>query len=65
MLMGSVAVVVTSLLLLLWFLDNPFHGGVGSLQPVAMDRTLDLLEQQATVVGGVTYPCDASGVARG
>ena len=29
MLMGSVAVVVTSLLLLLWFLDNPFHGGVG------------------------------------
>jgi hypothetical protein len=30
-----------------------------------MERTLDLLEQQAPVVGGVTYPCDASGVARG
>ena len=65
MLMGSVAAVVTSLLLLLWFLDNPFHGGVGSLKPVAMERTLDLLEQQAPVIGGVTYPCDASGVARG
>ena len=65
MLMGSVAVVVTSLLLLLWFLDNPFHGGVGSLKPVAMERTLALLEQQAPLIGGVTYPCDASGVARG
>ena len=56
MLMGSVAVVVTSLLLLLWFLDNPFHGGVGSLKPVAMERTLALLEQQAPVVGGVDVP---------
>jgi FtsH-binding integral membrane protein len=65
MLMGSVAVVVTSLLLLLWFLDNPFHGGVGSLKPVAMERTLALLEEQAPVIGGVTYPCDASGIARG
>jgi FtsH-binding integral membrane protein len=65
MLMGSVAVVVTSLLLLLWFLDNPFHGGVGSLKPVAMERSLALLEQQTPLIGGVTYPCDASGVARG
>jgi hypothetical protein len=64
MLMGSVAVVVTSLLLLLWFLDNPFHGGAGSLKPVAMERTLALLEEQAPLVGGVTYPCDAAGVAR-
>ncbi len=65
MLMGSVAVVVTSLLLLLWFLDNPYHGGVGALKPVAMERTLALLEEQASTVGGVTYPCDASGIARG
>jgi hypothetical protein len=65
MLMGSVAVVVTSLLLLLWFLDNPFHGGVGSLKPVAMERTLALIDEQAPLIGGVTYPCGASGVARG
>jgi hypothetical protein len=65
MLMGSVAAVVTSLLLLLWFLDNPFHGGVGSLQPVAMERTLSLIDQQAPLIGGVTYPCGPSGVARG
>lgn len=65
MLMGSVAAVVTSLLLLLWFLDNPFHGGVGSLKPAAMERTLALIEQQAPLVGGVTLPCGPSGTARG
>jgi hypothetical protein len=59
--MGGVAVLVSSLLLLLWFLDNPFHGGSGSLQPVAMERTLDLLRQEANVVGGVEPPCDPSG----
>ena len=59
--MGGVAVLVSSLLLLLWFLDNPFHGGVGSLQPVAMERTLELLKQEADLVGGVEPPCDEAG----
>jgi hypothetical protein len=59
--MGGVAVLVSSLLLLLWFLDNPFHGGTGSLQPVAMERTLDLLKVEARVAGGVELPCDAAG----
>ena len=34
------AIVITSTLLLLWFLDNPYHAGVGGLKPVAMVRTL-------------------------
>src|SRR3954447_16185280 len=55
--MGGVAVLVSSLLLLLWFLDNPFHGGTGSLQPVAMERTLDQLKLEARVAGGVEPPC--------
>jgi hypothetical protein len=59
--MGGVAVLVSSLLLLLWFLDNPFHGGTGSLKPVAMERTLDLLKQEARVAGGIDPPCDAAG----
>jgi hypothetical protein len=59
--MGGVAVLVSSLLLLLWFLDNPFHGDVGGLRPVAMERTLDLLRQEAAIVGGVDPPCDAAG----
>jgi hypothetical protein len=60
---GGVAVLVSSLLLLLWFLDNPFHGGVGALKPVAMERTLELLRDEAKVVGGVEAPCNEAGVA--
>ena len=59
--MGGVAILVSSLLLLLWFLDNPYYGGVGALKPVAMERTLELLQQEANVVGGVEPPCDAAG----
>jgi hypothetical protein len=58
--MGGVAVLVASLLLLLWFLDNPYHGGVGSLRPVAMERTLALLEREASA-GGIQLPCDRAG----
>ena len=58
--MGGVAVLVTSLLLL-WFLDNPFHGGTGSLRPVAMERTIELLKEEAKLAGGVAPPCDAEG----
>jgi hypothetical protein len=61
--MGGVALLVSSLLLLLWFLDNPYHGGVGSLEPVAMERTLGLLRQEAKIAGGVEPPCDAAGSA--
>ena len=38
-LMGSVTVVITLLLLLLVFFDHPHGGGVGRLQPTAMERT--------------------------
>ena len=38
-LMGSVASVITAMLLLIQFLDNPFHDGVGGVRPVAMERT--------------------------
>ena len=61
--MGSVVAVIASLLLLLQFLDNPFHGGVGGLQPVAMERSVQLIDQQLAVIGGdVTIPCDDEGV---
>jgi hypothetical protein len=63
--MGGVAVVITSMLLLLWFLDNPYHSGVGGLPPTAMQRTLDILDQQAKIVGlQLEQSCDARGVAR-
>ena len=63
--MGGIAVVISSTLMLLWFLDNPYHGGLGGLQPVAMERTLDLLQEVAGVVGGVSAPCDQMGSPRG
>lgn len=62
---GGVAVVITSTLLLLWFMDNPYHEGVGGLRPVAMERALTIMEEQLAVAGGVTPPCDAVGAPRG
>jgi hypothetical protein len=64
MLMGSVAVVMTVLLLLLVFLDNPHGDGVGRLQPTAMVRTLRLIDAQSQAIGRtVTPPCDEHGAA--
>jgi hypothetical protein len=63
---GAVAVVISSTLILLWFLDNPYHQGVGGLKPVAMERTIRLLAQE--VVVAKVHPairCDANGVPRG
>ena len=62
LLMGSVVSVIVSMLLLLQFLDNPFHDGFGGLRPVAMERTLQIIDQELEVVGGdVRPPCDAAG----
>jgi hypothetical protein len=60
--MGAVAMVFTSTLLLLWFLDHPYHSGGDGLRPVAMERTLHLLQQERSRVSGVVIPCDLHGV---
>ncbi len=65
MMMGTVAAVVTSLLLLIAFLDHPFHDGVGGLRPVAMERTLRIIDDEIVVAGvGVDPPCTADGNER-
>jgi hypothetical protein len=64
MMMGSVAIVITSTLLLLWFLDNPYNSGLGGLRPVAMERTLGLLASEARDAGRFEIPCDSTGAAR-
>lgn len=61
MLMGSVTSVIVLMLLLLHFLDTPFHTGVGGLKPVAMQRTLRIMDQELKIVGPVPIPCDAHG----
>ena len=60
--MGSVAVVICSTLLLLWFLDNPYHSGAGGLRPFAMERTAArLAHDEGIVAGGFRIPCDERG----
>jgi hypothetical protein len=64
MLMGTVASVITATLLLLNSLNNPFHEGIGGLRPVAMQRTLRIIDQQLVVEGNQNPPpCDARGNA--
>jgi Protein of unknown function (DUF4239) len=62
MLIGSVVAVISVMLVLLHELDDPFHNGVGGLQPVAMQRSLRIVDDALTSVGAqVRYPCDAVG----
>ena len=64
LLMGAVVSVIVMLLLLLEQLDNPFQGGVGGLDPVAMERSLRLIDRAMSAVDlQVQIPCDAEGVA--
>ena len=61
-LMGAVASVITMLFLLLSALDNPFAEGVGGLDPVAMERSLRLVDEQLRALGGhVPIPCGPDG----
>jgi hypothetical protein len=61
-LMGAVASVITMLFLLLSALDNPFAEGVGGLDPVAMERSLRIVDEQLQALGGhVPIPCSPDG----
>jgi len=65
MLMGSVTVVIALLMLLLAFFNHPHGGGVGRLEPTAMERTIRLIDIQVEVAGvAVTPPCVEDGNAR-
>jgi hypothetical protein len=62
LLMGTVTASITTLLLLLVFFDHPHGAGVGRLQPVAMERSLRLIDIEAHAAGvTVTPPCDDHG----
>jgi succinate dehydrogenase/fumarate reductase cytochrome b subunit len=65
-LMGSIASVVVAMLLLISFLDSPFHEGIGGVRPVAMERTLRIMDEQLRIVNrSAALPCDAEGSAVG
>jgi amino acid transporter len=62
MLMGSVVAVIVAMLLLLVFLDNPYHDGVGGLRPESMQRALVAIDQELSVIGReIQPPCDSRG----
>ena len=50
-----VAAIITAGLLVVVFLDNPYSGGNGSINPTEMTRTLVRIDH------GVNAPCDARG----
>jgi amino acid transporter len=63
-LMGSVVSVIAVMLLLIRFLDSPFHSDVGGLRPVAMERTLRDMDEVIRIAGRrIVLPCDAEGTA--
>lgn len=57
-LVASVAALATASLLLVVFLDNPYEGAAGSLEPVQMRRAITTLEDQQHVA---STPCTATG----
>jgi hypothetical protein len=62
---GSVAIVIVVMLLLIRFLDHPFQAGTGGLKPTAMTRTLQILEGDLEGVGArIPPPCNEAGIAR-
>jgi hypothetical protein len=63
---GAVVGVIASLLVVLQFLDDPYQPGVGNLEPVAMERTLVLVDEALASVGAdLTLPCTATGTPAG
>jgi hypothetical protein len=62
MLMGSAATVIVLTLLAINALDNPHESALGKIKPVAMERSLKILERERAVVKDTgSLPCDARG----
>jgi hypothetical protein len=60
---GSVTLVIVTMLMLIRFLDTPFQPGTGGLEPTAMTRSLTILEGELAGVGNRTpLPCNEVGV---
>jgi hypothetical protein len=52
------------MLLLVQFLDHPFHDGIGGLRPEAMERTLKVIDQElGATQRQMQLPCDTRGNA--
>ena len=62
MLMGSATTVIVLTLAAINALDNPYRAGLGQIKPVAMQRSLRILDaERAIVKERDPVPCDARG----
>jgi hypothetical protein len=61
LLIGTVTAVIASTLLVIMMLERPFSSDPGGLQPTAMERSLDIIEEVAGVGTLGEPPCDDSG----
>ncbi len=62
MLIGSATIVLVVTLLVINALDNPYRRGLGNIRPVAMKRSLRIIDEARTSAGvRVRIPCDAAG----
>jgi hypothetical protein len=65
MLIGSATTVLVATLLAIIALDSPYRSGVSSIQPAAMERSLETLDDARTALGDDSpLPCDERGAAR-
>jgi hypothetical protein len=65
MLMGSATTIVVVTLLAIYALDNPYRPGLGSIKPVAMERSLVILDEaRAALDTTAVPPCDENGLPR-
>lgn len=61
---GSVTAVIVASLLVIAALDHPYRADTGGLRPVAMERTLGILDEASAALGlEATLPCDETGAA--
>ena len=64
MLIGSATTVLVATLLAVVALDHPYRSGIGSIRPVAMERSLRILEEARAVLRDeAPLPCDERGAA--
>jgi hypothetical protein len=61
MMIAAVTAIVLSGLLVIRFLDNPYENRTGSIKPVEMRRTLQVMETQQRRDPGIRVPCDGRG----
>lgn len=60
-LIGTVITVLTATLFLIRFLESPYQSGLNTLQPVAMEKSLRIIDEISAFTEVSALPCDENG----